>query len=387
MDAIVKDTLNSDAETVVKKLSEEIPGFNFNMDSYKEKFMKAMEDEINSGKTAEDKAKIKKQIQDVDMLELQNTGGTSNITDIRNVVRENYTHNSLLNSVKNRANLSSIENEADVQPSKPKIDWSASFSKAKTNASDADLAEGSAKITRPFGYVINKSEQIERGIDAEKIGKLPIITKDSDTGNLTPSNNSVDLQPKLTKFINKGKNLQTLEDLKLEDKAIFEYESLQVKPDTLINKLKDLPDYAEDSYIDKVITTNIDENIKKMITESDGKVSKQYIIERLLLENPNHKDKILSVVGKTFDEQLNYWENKFSARDFARLKKGLLKEDLKELQELSENKTIDQIKTVATVNKSHINFLKEIKTKASQTSLNKSSFDTTHLDDTMNLFE
>ena len=39
----------------------------------------------------------------------------------------------------------------------------------------------------------------------------------------------------------------------------------------------------------------------------------------------------------------------------------LSKEDLKELQALGENKTIDQIRILKAVNKSHVNFLEEVK--------------------------
>jgi hypothetical protein len=109
MDKIVKNSLNLDAESVIKKLTTEIPGVNFNVDSYKESFMQAMEEEIESGKTEVDKARIRKQIQEVDLLELQNTGGTSNIRDIRNVIRENYTHNTLLKEIKSKASRTSLE--------------------------------------------------------------------------------------------------------------------------------------------------------------------------------------------------------------------------------------------------------------------------------------
>jgi hypothetical protein len=319
MDEIIKSTLSLDPEKLTKKLSTEFPNYNFDANSYRDLFMKATEEEINSGKTVAERDRFKKEILDADLLEIQSTGGTSNITDIKNVIRENYTHNSLLNEIKN--------------------------------------------VKKP---------------NYESMDDLKILEVEKEIYS-NPS--------RLNKILDKAVNLQSLEDFNLENKTLFEYECSKVKPDELINTLKNRSDYAEDSYIDSVITKNIDENIKNMIEKYNGKESKQYIIEKLLLENPNHKDKILSIVGKTFDEQLEYWENKFSARDFARLKKGLAKEDLKELQNLGENKTIDQIKTVATVNKSHINFLKEIKTKASQTSLNKSSFDTTHLDDTMNLFD
>ena len=82
------------------------------------------------------------------------------------------------------------------------------------------------------------------------------------------------------------------------------------------------------------------------------------------------------------DEQLEIWINKYSEKDFLKIKKGLQREDLNELQSLAENRTEDQIKALTSVNRSHNRFLHEIKTKASQ-----SSFNTEQLDNTMNLFD
>ena len=108
MDKLINNTLNLDSEKVTEPLQEKFPDFKFEVDSYSKKFMKAMEAEINSGKTTEEKEAIKKQIQEVDLLEIQNTGGTSDIKQIRNVIRENYTHNSLLKEIKNKASENSL---------------------------------------------------------------------------------------------------------------------------------------------------------------------------------------------------------------------------------------------------------------------------------------
>jgi hypothetical protein len=64
-----------------------------------------------------------------------------------------------------------------------------------------------------------------------------------------------------------------------------------------------------------------------------------------------------------------------------KLDEVLLKDDLRELEILSDNKTIDKIKTIKSLNRSHSNLLKEIK------EIRNKSFDTTKYDDTMNLFE
>jgi hypothetical protein len=82
-----------------------------------------------------------------------------------------------------------------------------------------------------------------------------------------------------------------------------------------------------------------------------------------------------------------------SAENFAKAKRLLTKEDLKEREILSESRTIDQIKTLRSVNKSHSNLLQDLKTKASSMSLKKeksndnTSSSTEHFDNTMDLFD
>lgn len=96
-----------------------------------------------------------------------------------------------------------------------------------------------------------------------------------------------------------------------------------------------------------------------------------------------------------------------SKENFEKAKRLLTVEDFKEREILSENRTVDQIKTLRSVNKSHSNLLRDLKNKASSMSLKKEkSFDNTsehltntssssdnisssteHLDNTMNLFD
>ena len=48
-----------------------------------------------------------------DLIEIQKTGGTSDTRKIRNVLRENYSHNKLLNEIKNKSRQS--ENNSTEQ--------------------------------------------------------------------------------------------------------------------------------------------------------------------------------------------------------------------------------------------------------------------------------
>jgi hypothetical protein len=329
MDKIIQNNLNLDSEKVIEKLNNEFPEHKFDINSYKNHFMKATEAEINSGKTEFDKEKIRKEILEADLIEIQNTGGTSDIKDIRNVIRENYTHNSLLNEI-----------------------------------------------------------------------------------------------------LNKGKKLQTLEDLSESNKAKFKEEILKVKPDNLIESLKNRSDYAEDSYIDSIITDRIDNEIEKML-ENNKYLTKQEVTEKLIHDNPLHKTEIMSIVRRSMDKQIENLRGKVSEKEFEKIERLLAQEDLKEIQSLSDNRTEDQIRALSGINRSHNNLLNEIKTKVSQSQLktlldnakenpsdadlkdgkgkittpfrytmtqseidqrelagsSKSSFDTTHLEDTMNLFD
>lgn len=154
-----------------------------------------------------------------------------------------------------------------------------------------------------------------------------------------------------------------------------------------------LEDYKEDGYLDSIIGKNIDNSIEKMIIENPG-VNKQQIIERLIKENPLHKDRILSKISQSVDKQILEIESKLSLKNIKKLRKQLTKEDLNEIRDLGENKSIDQIKTLKAINKSHENFLHEIKTKVSQSSISQStkeSFDDANndnkFDDTINLFD
>jgi hypothetical protein len=188
----------------------------------------------------------------------------------------------------------------------------------------------------------------------------------------------------LTEIIEKGKSLVSFEDLKEDSKKELERVSLQTKTDVLIERFFKLPNFSQDSYLDGIINKNIDHTIEQML-EKDPSLNKQQLVEKLIELNPIHKDLILSKVTSSIERQLTGMENMYSEKDFHKIKKVLTTEDLRELHSLGENKTIDQIKTLKAVNKSHNNFLEEIKVKSSRASLidnNNQQFD-----DTMNLFD
>jgi len=121
----------------------------------------------------------------------------------------------------------------------------------------------------------------------------------------------------------------------------------------------------ENNFIDELILDNVDMAIKKIQVDNPT-WNKQQLIEKLIQDNSDHKDKILSIVNRTMEEQIEIWKDKLSPDKFERAMKQLAKEDLKEMQSLSENRSIDKIKTLRSVNRSHNNLLESIKNRTNK---------------------
>jgi len=204
LDEIIKQTINLDSERVQKILEQELPNLDSSVDSYKNEFMKAIEEEINSGETPEERKQIQKEIMQTDLLEIQSTGGTSDIKTIRNVLRENYTHNSLLDEIKSKKDIDEI--------------------------------------------------------------------------------------------IEKGKNLQTIEDLKYEDQLKFVNIVNNETPDNAIEIVQQLTGRGDDENL-KILLENSVNNRMTDLVSLNPKSTKLELVEILLSENPNHKDFVLNLVA------------------------------------------------------------------------------------------
>jgi hypothetical protein len=102
VEKLLDATTHLNSEEVIKLIHSKFPYLNLNLDidSYRNEFMKAVEADIASGKTQEERDNSKRAYLKADLKEIQSTVGTSDIKSIRNVLRENYTHNSLLNEIK-----------------------------------------------------------------------------------------------------------------------------------------------------------------------------------------------------------------------------------------------------------------------------------------------
>lgn len=96
--------------------------------------------------------------------------------------------------------------------------------------------------------------------------------------------------------------------------STIERETGIMRVDTLIDVINSEPEIDKD-LTESLLCDSVDLKLKELIDENPGK-SKQELTELLIRENPIHKDKILSIVNKTMNEQYSYWKTKFSEKEF-----------------------------------------------------------------------
>jgi hypothetical protein len=193
---------------------------------------------------------------------------------------------------------------------------------------------------------------------------------------------------KLKEIIDKSKKLENLDDVSLFNLKV---EAENTTPDILIANLLELPTQGDNSYINDLLDRSVKYNVDKILDENPG-IRKNKVVEKLLEQNPEHKDKILYFMKETYSKRIEDISSNLNEKQNKRLLKILAKEDLEDLQLLKENRSIDQIKAVTIINSSHNSLLHDIKHKASLRSIkskedNPNLSSTAHLDDTMNLFD
>jgi Mg/Co/Ni transporter MgtE len=88
---------------LIAKIKEEFP--DYDESSYKQSFMRATQEEINSGKTDQERKQILEEIRQADLLEIQKSGTSSDFKTVKNMVNENYTHNTLLSELKAKSDI------------------------------------------------------------------------------------------------------------------------------------------------------------------------------------------------------------------------------------------------------------------------------------------
>lgn len=175
----------------------------------------------------------------------------------------------------------------------------------------------------------------------------------------------------LSKIIKKGQNNWNTEDLKLIDETM-----LKINPDSFINAIESVTDNNE--LKDDLIRKNLDKNLTNLVDSNIG-ISKQELIQKLISNNPIHKDFILNYVKESLDFQLGELKEKFGDKTYNKIEKALTKEDIKDLQILSHNRSIENIKIAKNINKTHNKLLNEIKGNTENT--------VEHYNNTMDLFE
>lgn len=133
---------------------------------------------------------------------------------------------------------------------------------------------------------------------------------------------------------------------------------------------------------------NIDYNLQKKISDNPGK-SKQFSVEELIRENPYHKNKIINYISAGIKLTKSSWRELYTPDTVKKLEKRFSKMDLQERNALSEKRSEDQIKVLKAVNKTHNDFLDEIKSHNNllQGIKNSKNKNIVHYNNTMDLFE
>ena len=200
-------------------------------------------------------------------------------------------------------------------------------------------------------------------------------------------NQNINVFGNFQKLIGERKNISNNHELLINEKKILN-EISNIKPDDLFEEIKNFEDEDLGKYL---FYKKVEHSIEALIKNSPIGTNKQIIIERLIAENPNHKDIILPIVTDSMINQLQIIEDKLSNKNVEKFRKELSKEDLRELYSLGENKSVDQIKTIRAVNLSHSNLLNSIKNKPSLKPIKENKFNESNIDnkfnDTNNLFE
>jgi hypothetical protein len=118
-------------------------------------------------------------------------------------------------------------------------------------------------------------------------------------------------------------NKSYLNDMNKNDYMDLLAATSRVPLNNLINKFKNLPEYGNNMILEHLIEDNIDTKLFQLINDNPG-TSKQQIVEKLIQESPENKDKINSVVKQTMKIQMAYLKNKFSKDELEKKRKILI---------------------------------------------------------------
>lgn len=178
----------------------------------------------------------------------------------------------------------------------------------------------------------------------------------------------------------------------LNDNDIKDLETLasKIEPDTIFANLK--VSTLDDNIKNHLYDLSIESKLETIVKANKG-LRKHQIIELLLKDSLLNKEGILNFMKRTYNENFEWIKSKLTKKQSIKFEDALLKEDLKDLESLNENRTVETIKAVNLINKSHNNFLNEMKSKTTKIEaiIPKKELEnvgsTSQIDDTMELFD
>lgn len=184
------------------------------------------------------------------------------------------------------------------------------------------------------------------------------------------------------KIVNK---LVNKELLNVDDYTTLSELAVEKTPDSLLEDLSLIETFKQENKItvETLLDISISNSVDKIL-DKNPYIGKQEIVEKLLSENPRSRNEILNFMGDEFMKKLDNLENIFkeNKKTLKIFNKQLAKEDIKDMEIIKDNPTVERVKILKSLNRSHNNLMAEIKKQRTIDEQNS----TDKLDNTMDLF-
>lgn len=191
-------------------------------------------------------------------------------------------------------------------------------------------------------------------------------------------------------LIQKSQEKGGFNNLSTEEQLEIEKEISKINTETLLNNINPAEMDMDSFYA--LLNISIDNRVDTLIKERPG-IRKHQALEILVEETPTYRDQLLNFMATVYHKNIEKIKTRLNTEQIQKLDEAILKEDLEDLKTISENRSVNTIKSLKRINKSHSSFLDEIKSKTEEIDpikvkeiVEQNVGSTTQIDETMDLF-
>lgn len=187
-------------------------------------------------------------------------------------------------------------------------------------------------------------------------------------------------------LIEKSHKKGGFENLSTEEQIEIEKVMSKFNTESFMNNVN--PEVMKMDSFYELLNITIDNRVDSLMKERPG-IRKHQALEIIVEETPTYRDQLLNYMATVFHKNIDKIKSRLNTEQIKKLDDAILKEDLKDLETLSENRSVKTIKSLKRINKSHSSFLDEIKSKTEEIDPNKRKEmvgSTIQIDETMDLF-